>query len=62
MKSLTQLKKDYFYILRPLLSLPKEEAEKRLTTLEKRVERTIWEKEAKLEVIRELKRENRNRE
>lgn len=61
MKSLTQLKQDYFTILSPILLLPKDEAERTLALYQKRVERTGWEKEAKVEVIKELKKKNRER-
>ena len=56
-KELHQVKRDYLYILEPILHMEdKEDALKRLTTLEKRVEESIWIKEAKLEIIREMKK------
>jgi len=56
-KDLYEVKKDYYYILEPLLHWgDKEGALKRLTIFQKRIEESILIKQAKMEVIKDMKK------
>lgn len=58
MKSLSRLKRDYYQILDPIMKLDNpEESLKRLTILQKRIENSILEKNTKLSLVKEMKKE-----
>lgn len=57
MKSISELKRDYIFILQPILEMSdKGEALKRLTTLRSCIEDDMTLSKAKIEVVKECRR------